>query len=316
MRFLAQKKHKIALIGAGNIGGTLAHLCLLKDLGDIVLFDVKEGLPQGKALDLMQSAALDNIDCSILGTNDYKYIEGANIVIVTAGSPRKPGMTRDDLLNINATVMNEVGEAIKTYCPTAFVICVTNPLDAMVYLLQHSSGLPDNQIIGMAGVLDSSRFRFFLADHFKVSLKNVDAFVLGGHGDSMVPLTQLSHVNGVSLEEHVLQGTLEANDLAALIQRTRMGGGEIVNLLKVGSAFYAPAASAICMAEAVLFDQHLLVSAASKLYASYGVKRPMFLGVPTVLSGLGVEKIIELPLTKEEQENLNISIKAVEDQIN
>jgi malate dehydrogenase len=309
------KKPKIVLIGAGNIGGTIAHLALLKQLGNIVLFDVKEGLPQGKALDLLQAAAIDNIDINIKGTNDFGDISDADIVIVTAGSPRKPGMSRDDLLNINALVMNDVGIAIKTYCPRAFVICVTNPLDAMVYLLQQKAELADHQIVGMAGVLDAARFKYFLAEHFNTSLKNIDAFVLGGHGDTMVPLVELSTVHGMNLKQHVARGTLTEEQLSALVQRTRMGGGEIVNLLKVGSAYYAPAVSALHMAEAVLYNKHLLVSAASKIQTAYGVPRPMFLGVPTVLGAVGVERILELPLSQEEHNNLQISIKSVAEMI-
>lgn len=315
MSSLIKKRHKIALVGAGNIGGTIAHLAMLNRLADITIFDIKEGLPQGKALDLLQAAALDNIDTIIHGTNDFADIQGSDVVIVTAGSPRKPGMSRDDLLNINAIVMQDVGLAIKKYCPEAFVICVTNPLDAMVYLLQEKAQLADHQIVGMAGVLDSSRFRYFLAQHFETSLSNVDAFVLGGHGDSMVPLIDFSHVNGMSLRQHIMQGTLTTDDLAELIQRTRMGGSEIVNLLKIGSAYYAPAVSALAMAEAVLKNKHLLISAASKVHTEYNVPRPMFLGVPTVLSAVGVERILEFPLTKEERLNLNISIKAVAEQI-
>ena len=309
------RKPKISLIGGGNIGGTLALLCMQRQLGDIVIFDILDGFAQGKALDLMQASTIDNIDTSVIGTTEYQDIEGSDIVIVTAGSPRRPGMTRDDLLCINAKVMHDVGEAIKKYCPKAFVICVTNPLDAMVSLLQSISGLPDHRIVGMAGVLDSARFKYFLSDHFKTSVRNVDAIVLGGHGDTMVPLTGLSRVCGLSLDEHIKRGSLTKQDLDLLIKRTRLGGGEIVNLLKVGSAFYTPAASAVLMAEAVLFDKHLLVSAACKVSKIYGVSKPLFLGVPVILSRRGVEKIVEVPLATNEMENLRMSIKAVEDQL-
>jgi malate dehydrogenase len=308
---------KIALIGGGNIGGTLALLCMQRRLGHVVLFDILEGFAKGKALDLMQAAAIDGIDTSIIGTSDYEDIQGSDVVIVTAGSPRKPGMSRDDLLSVNANVMKAVGEAIKKYCPNAFVICVTNPIDAMVYLLQQAAGLEDHRIVGMAGVLDSSRFRYFLADHFKTSVENVEAMVLGGHGDTMVPLTAMSRVDGLSLDEHVTRGTLSQDSLDALVTRARLGGGEIINLLKVGSAFYAPAASALSMAEAVIYDKQQLLPAASKVVVGfYGVPQPMFLGVPTILGKRGVEEILQLPLNEKELKNLQVSINAVVDQIN
>jgi malate dehydrogenase len=313
MTIYQYKKPKIALIGAGNIGGTLAHLILLKQLGDVVLFDVKEDMPQGKQLDLMHAAAIDRLDTHIKGTNDYQDIKDADFVIVTAGSPRKPGMSRDDLLLINAEVIKSVGQAIKDYCPNAFIICITNPLDAMVYLLHKYSGVPSHKIIGMAGVLDTARFKYFLADHFKASLKNIDAFVLGGHGDTMVPLTGLSYVNGLSLDAHVKIGNISQEALDSIVHRTRFAGGEIVNLLKVGSAFYAPAASAVEMMEAVLFDKKQVVSAAAYIQDGYGVTKPMFLGLPIVLGHHGVEKILQLPLNEKEKDNMNISVKAVLD---
>lgn len=313
MSLLSQYRPKIALIGAGQIGGTLAHLCLLRQLGDVVLFDIKEGMPQGKALDIMQSAMVDNLDGKIHGTNNYADIAESDVVIVTAGVPRKPGMSRDDLLSINAKVMEDVGQAIDTYCPKAFVICVTNPLDAMVYLLQYFSMVKDSHIVGMAGVLDSSRFQLFLCDHFQVSAHDVRAYVLGGHGDTMVPLTHLSTVRGVSLTEHVRQGHISQEELDAIVQRTRSGGGEIVQLLKTGSAFYAPAASAIAMAESYLFDKKRLLPCASKVKNKFGLSKPMFLGVPTYITGEGVSDIMEPPMTDQEKIMLETSVKAVDD---
>ena len=272
----AQRK-KIALIGAGNIGGTLAHLALLKQLGDVVLFDIAEGVPQGKALDLAQCAAVEGFNAVVEGSNDYQAIKDADVVIVTAGSPRKSGMSRDDLLAINAKVMKAVGEGIKNNCPNAFVICITNPLDIMVRLLQDASGLPDNMIAGMAGVLDSSRFRTFLAWEFGVSINQVQAYVLGGHGDSMVPLTGMSNIAGVSLDEMVSNGTITAERLEEIVTRTRKGGGEIVSLLKTGSAFYAPATSAIAMAEAYLKDKKAILPCAAKLAkGQYGIDEALF----------------------------------------
>ena len=313
MSQLSQYRPKIALIGAGQIGGTLAHLCLLRQLGDVVLFDIKEGMPQGKALDMMQSAMVDNLDGKIHGTCDYADIAGADVVIVTAGVPRKPGMSRDDLLSINAKVMEDVGQAIDSYCPKAFVICVTNPLDAMVYLLQYYSMVKDTHIVGMAGVLDSSRFQLFLCEHFNVSAHDVKAYVLGGHGDTMVPLTHLSTVRGVSLTEHVQQGHITSEQLEAIVQRTRSGGGEIVQLLKTGSAYYAPAASAIAMAESYLFDKKRLLPCAAKVKNKFGLSTPMFLGVPTYITGAGVTDVIEPPMTETEKEMLQVSVSAVND---
>lgn len=305
-------RKKIALIGAGNIGGTLALLALNKGLGDVVLFDIAEGVPQGKALDLAQCGPIEGFDASIIGTNSFKDIAGADLVIVTAGSPRKPGMSRDDLLAINAKVMKSVGEGIRQYAPNAFVICVTNPLDIMVRLLHHFSGVPSHKIVGMAGVLDSARFSTFLAWELQVSVNQVQAYVMGGHGDSMVPLTGMSNIAGVSLNALVQQGRLSAERLAAIVQRTRSGGGEIVELLKTGSAFYAPAASAIKMAESYLFDRKSILSVAAQLKpGQYGVKEPLFVGVPAKIGAQGVEEIIEVQLTEQENANLQVSIQAV-----
>ena len=306
-------RKKIALIGAGNIGGTLALLALNHKLGDIVLFDINHGKAQAKALDLAQCATIAGIDVSIIGTDDYQSIKDADVVIVTAGKARTPEMTnRDELLSINAQVMKSAGHGIKQYCPQAFVICITNPIDAMVHLLQHFSGIADHMIVGMAGVLDSARFSTFLAWELNVSVHQVHAYVIGGHGDSMVPLTDISNVSGVSLNELVKQGRLSQSKLDTLVERTRKGGFEIVNLCKSGSAFYAPAASAIHMAESYLFDQKAILPVAAKLKTGqYGVKKPLFIGVPAKIGSHGVEEIIEITLNDQEQENLNISIAAV-----
>lgn len=305
-------RKKIALIGAGNIGGTLAHLALLKNLGDVVLFDIAEGVPQGKALDLAQCGPIEGFDACVKGTNDYKDIANADVVIVTAGVPRKPGMSRDDLLSINAKVMKAVGEGIKSYCPKAFVICITNPLDIMVRLLQDFSGVPDHMIVGMAGVLDSARFRTFLAWEFNVSVKQVMAYVMGGHGDTMVPLTGMSNIAGETLEQLVKKGKISQQRLDEIVDRTRKGGGEIVNLLKTGSAYYAPATSGIEMAEAYLLDKKAILPAATKLKkGQYGVKEPLFVGVPTKIGSKGVEEVIEVALTDKEKANLEVSINAV-----
>lgn len=307
-----KSRSKIALIGAGNIGGTLAHLALLQNLGDVVLFDIAEGVPQGKALDLAQCAAVEGFSARIQGTNDYKDIAYSDVVIITAGIPRKPGMSRDDLIGINAKVMKTVGEGIKTYCPNAFVICVTNPLDAMVRVLQNYSKTPDHRIVGMAGVLDSSRFRSFLAEEFSVSTQDVQAYVLGGHGDSMVPLTGLSTVGGLSLEEWVKRGRISQERLDAIVNRTRNGGGEIVSLLKTGSAYYAPATSALAMAKSYLWDEKRIFPCAAKLkVGQYGVSEPLFVGVPVKIGREGIEEIIEISLNQQEKENLNISIQTV-----
>jgi malate dehydrogenase len=293
-------RNKIALVGAGQIGGTLAHLVGLKELGDVVLFDIAEGIPQGKALDLAQSSPIDGFDAHFSGTNSYDAIEGADVCVVTAGVPRKPGMSRDDLLGINLKVMEQVGSGIKKYAPNAFVICITNPLDAMVWALQKACGLPKQMVVGMAGVLDSARFRYFLADEFNVSVEDVTAFVLGGHGDAMVPLTRYSTVAGIPLPDLVkMKWTTQAR-LDAIVQRTRDGGAEIVNLLKSGSAFYAPAASAIAMAESYLRDKKRVLPCAAWLNGEYGVK-DLYVGVPAVIGGKGVERIVEIQLNSGER---------------
>ncbi len=301
---------KIALIGAGQIGGTLAHLAGLKELGDIVLFDVAEGIPQGKALDLAQSGAVEGFDAGLKGTNSYADIAGVDVCIVTAGVPRKPGMSRDDLLGINLKVMKAVGEGIKAHAPKTFVICITNPLDAMVWALQQFSGLPTHMVCGMAGILDSGRFRHFLAEEFGVSVKDVTAFVLGGHGDTMVPLPRYSTVAGIPLPDLVAMGWTTQAKLDAIIQRTRDGGAEIVGLLKTGSAFYAPASSAIEMAEAFLKDQKRVLPVAAYVKDAYGLKG-MYVGVPTVIGAGGVEKVVEIKLNAEEQEMFEKSVDAV-----
>ncbi|MQW89809.1 malate dehydrogenase [Sinorhizobium saheli] len=303
-------RNKIALIGSGMIGGTLAHLAGLKELGDIVLFDIADGIPQGKGLDIAQSSPVEGFDASLTGASDYVAIEGADVCIVTAGVPRKPGMSRDDLLGINLKVMEQVGAGIKKYAPNAFVICITNPLDAMVWALQKFSGLPKNKVVGMAGVLDSSRFRLFLAQEFNVSVKDITAFVLGGHGDTMVPLARYSTVAGIPLPDLVQMGWTTREKLDQIIQRTRDGGAEIVGLLKSGSAYYAPAASAIEMAEAYLKDKKRVLPCAAHLSGQYGVK-DMYVGVPTVIGAGGVERIIEIDLNKGEKEAFDKSVAAV-----
>ncbi len=301
---------KIALIGAGQIGGTLAHLASLKELGDVVIFDIMDGVPQGKALDIAESGPVSKVDVALKGTTDYADIEGADVCIVTAGVPRKPGMSRDDLLGINLKVMKAVGEGIGQHAPNAFVICITNPLDAMVWALQKYSGLPAEKVCGMAGVLDSARFRHFLAEEFGVSHRDVTAFVLGGHGDSMVPLTRYSTVAGIPLPDLVEMGWTTQDKLDAIVQRTRDGGAEIVGLLKTGSAFYAPAASAIEMAEAYLKDQKRVLPCAAHVKNAYGVK-DIYVGVPTVIGAGGIEKVIEIRLNKDEQAMFGKSVEAV-----
>jgi len=301
---------KIALIGAGQIGGTLAHLAALKELGDVVLFDIAEGIPQGKALDIAESSPVDKFDARMKGANDYADIAGADVCIVTAGVARKPGMSRDDLLGINLKVMKSVGEGIAKHAPEAFVICITNPLDAMVWALREFSGLPTEKVCGMAGVLDSARFRHFLAEEFDVSVKDVTAFVLGGHGDTMVPLTRYSTVAGIPLPDLVEMGWTSQDKLDAIVQRTRDGGAEIVGLLKTGSAFYAPAASAIEMAEAYLKDQKRLLPCAAHLSGQYGQKN-MYVGVPTIIGAGGIERIVEIKLNKDEQAMFDKSVDAV-----
>ncbi len=303
-------RKKIALIGSGMIGGTLAHLAGLKELGDVVLFDIAEGVPQGKGLDIAESSPVDGFDAKFTGANDYAAIEGADVVIVTAGVPRKPGMSRDDLLGINLKVMEQVGAGIKKYAPGAFVICITNPLDAMVWALQKFSGLPAHKVVGMAGVLDSARFRYFLAEEFDVSVEDVTAFVLGGHGDSMVPLARYSTVAGIPLPDLVKMGWTSQEKLDKIIQRTRDGGAEIVGLLKTGSAFYAPASSAIAMAESYLMDKKRVLPVAAQLSGQYGVK-DMYVGVPTVIGANGVERIIEIDLDKDEKAQFDKSVASV-----
>ena len=293
-------RKKIALIGAGQIGGTLAHLAALKELGDIVLFDIVDGVPQGKALDLAESGPVDGFNAKLTGTSSYADIAGADVIIVTAGVPRKPGMSRDDLLGINLKVMEAVGAGIKANAPNAFVICITNPLDAMVWALQKFSGLPAKQIVGMAGVLDSARFRFFLSEEFNVSVEDVTAFVLGGHGDDMVPSVRYSTVAGIPLPDLVKMGWTTQAKLDAIVDRTRKGGGEIVALLKTGSAFYAPAASAISMAESYLKDQRRVLPAAAHLTGQYGVTNS-YIGVPVVIGANGVERIVEIELDEAEK---------------
>ena len=305
-------RKKIALIGAGNIGGTLAHLAALKGLGDIVLFDVVEGVPQGKALDLAQCGPVEGFDAKITGTNDYADIAGADVIIVTAGVARKPGMSRDDLLGINLKVMKAVGEGIRANAPDAFVICITNPLDAMVWALREFSGLPANKVVGMAGVLDSARFRTFLAWEFGVSVKDVNAFVLGGHGDTMVPVLEYSTVSGIPVPDLVKMGWSTDAKMDEIVKRTRSGGGEIVALLKTGSAYYAPATSAIEMAEAYLYDKKRVLPCAAELNGEYGVSG-LYVGVPVVLGAGGVEKIVEIELSAEAKANLDVSVDAVKE---
>jgi len=303
-------RSKIALIGSGMIGGTLAHLAGLKELGDVVMFDIAEGIPQGKALDLAQSSPVEGFDAHLSGANDYSAIEGADVCIVTAGVPRKPGMSRDDLLEVNLKVMEQVGAGLKKYAPNAFVVCITNPLDAMVWALQKFSGLPKNKVVGMAGVLDSARFRYFLAEEFGVSVEDVTAFVLGGHGDSMVPLSRYSTVAGIPLPDLVKMGWTSKEKLDAIIDRTRKGGAEIVGLLKSGSAYYAPPSSAIMMAEAYLKDKKRVVPCAAHLAGQYGVK-DMYVGVPVVIGAGGVERVIEIDLNKAEQKAFDSSVETV-----
>ena len=305
-------RKKIALIGAGNIGGTLAHLAAQKELGDMVLFDVAEGIPQGKALDLSQCGPIEGFDAKIIGTNDYADIAGADVIIVTAGVPRKPGMSRDDLLGINLKVMKAVGEGIKANAPDAFVICITNPLDAMVWALREFSGLPHNKVVGMAGVLDSARFSHFLAEEFDVSAKDVTTFVLGGHGDTMVPVVEYSTVNGIPVPDLVKMGLSTQERIDAIVARTRSGGGEIVGLLKTGSAFYAPAASGIAMAEAYLFDQKRILPCAAHVDGQYGVDG-LYVGVPVLIGAGGVEKVIEISLDADATAGLQVWVDAVKD---
>ncbi len=301
---------KLAMIGSGMIGGTLAHLAGLKELGDVVMFDIAEGMPNGKALDIAQSGAVDGFDCKMKGTNAYADIEGADVCIVTAGVPRKPGMSRDDLVEINLKVMEQVGAGIRKYAPDALVICITNPLDAMVWALQKASGLPRNKVIGMAGVLDTARFRHFLADELNVSVEDVSAFVLGGHGDDMVPLIRYSTVAGIPLPDLVRMGWIKQDRLDAIVERTRKGGGEIVALLKNGSAYYAPAASAIEMADSYLKDKKRVLPCAAYLNGEYGVKG-LYVGVPCIIGAGGAERVVEIDLNGSERAMLMKSVESV-----
>ena len=303
-------RNKIAMIGSGMIGGTLAHIAAQKELGDVVLFDIAEGLPEGKALDIAESSPVDGYDSGLKGTQDYKDIEGADVCIVTAGVARKPGMSRDDLVGINLKVMKSVGEGIKKYAPNALVICITNPLDAMVWALQKFSGLPTNKVVGMAGILDSARFRYFLAEEFNVSVESVTAFVLGGHGDTMVPLERYSTVAGIPLPDLVKMGWTTQGRIDAIVDRTRKGGGEIVALLKTGSAYYAPAASAIQMAESYLKDKKVVAPCAAYLTGEYGLN-DMYVGVPVVLGSDGVERVVEVQFTDDEKKMFDHSVDAV-----
>lgn len=305
---------KIALIGAGMIGGTLAHVAAREALGDVILFDIAEGTPQGKALDIAEATAVFGSDVALKGANDYADIAGADVCIVTAGVPRKPGMSRDDLIGINLKVMKAVGEGIKAHAPNAFVICITNPLDAMVWALREFSGLPHHMVVGMAGVLDSSRFSHFLADEFKVSVKDVTSFVLGGHGDTMVPVISYSTVSGIPVPDLIAMGMSSQEKIDAIVKRTRGGGGEIVALLKTGSAYYAPATSGIAMAEAYLYDQKRVLPAAAYVSGEYGLD-DLYVGVPVVIGAGGVEKIVEIKLDDEAKGNLQVSVDAVKELI-
>ncbi|MDA7598688.1 malate dehydrogenase [Alphaproteobacteria bacterium] len=304
-------RNKISLVGAGNIGGTLALLAGLKELGDVTLFDIAEGIPQGKALDIAQAAPIEGFDSVVSGTNDYADLAGSDVVIVTAGVARKPGMSRDDLIGINTNVMKQVGAGIKENCPGAFVICITNPLDVMVGVLQRASGLPQSHVVGMAGVLDSARFRYFLAEEFAVSVEDVTAFVLGGHGDTMVPLVRYSAVAGIPVPDLIKMGWSSEAKIGEIVQRTRDGGAEIVGLLKTGSAFYAPASSAIEMAEAFLKDKKRVLPCAAYVDGAYGLNG-LYVGVPVVLGGNGVERVVEIALNAEEQAMFDNSVAAVE----
>ena len=303
-------KAKISLIGAGQIGGTLAHLVALKNLGDVVIFDIAEGTPQGKSLDLAESGPVESFNMQLKGTNDYSDIAGSDVCIVTAGVPRKPGMSRDDLLGINLKVMKSVAEGISTHAPNAFVICITNPLDAMVWALKEFSGLPHEKVVGMAGVLDSSRFRYFISEATGVSVQDISAFVLGGHGDTMVPLVRYSTVGGIPLPDIVEMGILSQDALDNIVQRTRDGGAEIVGLLKTGSAYYAPASSAIQMTESYLYDSKRLLPCAAFVDGQYNLNG-IYVGVPVVIGGQGIERVIEISLSKEEQMEFSNSVDSV-----
>jgi len=308
-------RNKIALVGAGNIGGTLAHLAGLKELGDVIMFDIVKGVPDGKALDLAESSPIEGFDSNMKGASSYSTIAKSDVVIVTAGIARKPGMSRDDLIGINTGVMKQVGEGIRKYCPKAFVICITNPLDAMVWALREASGLPANQVVGMAGILDSGRFRYFLAEEFNVSVQDVTAFVLGGHGDTMVPLPRYSTVAGIPLPDLIKMGWTTKKRLNEIVQRTRDGGAEIVALLGNGSAFYAPASSAIQMAESYLKDQKRVLPCCAYLNGQYGVKG-LYVGVPVVIGAKGVERIIEIEMNASENKEFNASVESVRGLVN
>lgn len=303
---------KISLVGAGQIGGTLAYLVGLKELGDVVLFDIMEETAQGKSLDIAEAGPVEGFDGVFKGTNDYKDLKDSHVVIVTAGVPRRPGMSRDDLLDINAKTIREVGKNIREYCPNAFVIVITNPLDVMVWVMREATGLPHHQVVGMAGVLDAARFRYFLAQEFNVSVEDVYASVLGGHGDSMVPLIRYSAVAGIPLPDLIQMGWTTKDRIEAIVGRTRQGGGEIVNLLKTGSAFYAPASSAIAMVESYLKDKKRIFSCAAWLNGEYGIK-DLYVGVPVVIGAGGVERIVEIQLNAEEQTMFNHSVKSVQE---
>ena len=303
-------RKRIALIGAGNIGGTLALLLGLKELGDVILFDIVDGIPQGKALDLAQASPIEGFDAALRGTSSYADIAGADVAIVTAGVPRKPGMSRDDLIGINTKVVREVGQALRTHCPNAFVIVITNPLDVMVWVMREATGFPHSRVVGMAGVLDTARFRFFLAEEFKVSVEDVSAFVLGGHGDTMVPLIRYSTVAGIPVPDLVKKGWSTKERIDAIVQRTRDGGAEIVGLLKTGSAFYAPAAAAVQMAESYLLDKKRVLPCAAHLNGEYGVK-DLYVGVPVILGAGGVERVVEIDLDASERAMFEKSVSAV-----
>lgn len=308
-------RNKVSLIGAGNIGGTLALLSGIKELGDIVLLDITEGIPEGKSLDLSETTPVEGNNTNYIGGSDYSLIKDSDVIIITAGIPRKPGMSRDDLLEINSKVMMTVGENIKKYSPNSFVICITNPLDAMVHVLQEASGLPYNKVCGMAGILDSARFRYFLSEELNISVNDIQAIVMGGHGDTMVPMIRHSTVAGISLPEIVRMGWMTNDKLESIVDRTRKGGGEIVNLLKTGSAFYAPASAAIEMAEAYLKDKRRVLPCSAWLQGEYGVQ-DMYVGVPVVIGKNGIESIVQIDLNEEEQKMFNNSVKSVRNLIN
>lgn len=309
---MAVQRKKISLIGAGNIGGTLAHMIALKELGDVVLLDISESIPQGKALDIAESSPVDGFDVSLTGTNTYEDIKDSDAIIITAGIARKPGMSRDDLLKTNAAVMKDVGENIKKYSPNAFVIVVTNPLDAMVSVVHKYSGVPTNMIVGMAGVLDSARFRYFLASELNVSVENVSAFVLGGHGDTMVPMINCTSIAGIPLDQIINMGLITKEKVKEIVERTRNGGKEIVDLLKSGSAYYSPASSVICMLESYLKDKKRILPCAAYLNGEYKIK-DLFIGVPVIVGKNGIEKILEVKMDDNEQNMFNKSVDAVKE---